>query len=421
LSKEEESSLFLLSNYAKKQTVKTFFWICLGLIIPGLLARLPFGGAGILLTDLLVPLFVFVWIGSKIIQNKPFPRIFWMNAAFIFVFLAIGSFLIGAWDLDFSDKIVSGAYIWRLISFCFFGMTAADLFREHPEKFFRNFFFLSGIVIFLGFIQFQFIPDISKFSTEGGLDPHTGRLLGTWLDPNYLAGFIGFLLPLLVGNLYQSDHKKTQFWLFVLAIVSFLALFLTFSRSGYLATGIGLLFFFAFRDPKIILLGICAIALGIGSSERAQQRIEELSGTISSIIMQDTDEIDPTAKLRIQNWQKSFSLVEKYPFTGIGYNTYRFRAAEEGVVDENYFSSGGADSTHLTILVTTGILGFLSYLLWIGLLFFGNFKQRKDPIFLGFVSGLLSLFVHACFVNSLFFPLIFLPVIAVAGVLGRKK
>ncbi len=402
--------------------MKTFFWICLGLLIPGLLARLPFGGAGILPTDILVPAFILVWAGQKIIRNQPFPRVGWMHAAFLFVFFAIVSFLIGAWNLDLSDKLVSGAYIWRLISFCFFGMAAADLFGHQREKFFKPLFLITGAILALGFVQFFLVPDISTYSTEGGLDPHVGRLLGTWLDPNYLAGFIGFILPVVLGGLYAHREKKIRFWLLVLAGAALVALFLTFSRSGYLAAGMGLLLFFAFKDPKIILLGIAAVALGIGVSDRAQKRLGELGGTIASVVMQDTDEIDPTAKLRIQNWRKSFSLFEKYPFTGIGYNTYRFRAAEEGVVDENYFSAGGADSTHLTILVTMGIFGFLSYLLWIGILFFRHFKRRRQsPLFLGFSAGLLSLFLHACFVNSLFFPLIFLPVIAVAGVLSVRQ
>ncbi len=202
------------------------------------------------------------------------------------------------------------------------------------------------------------------------------------------------------------------------------ALFLTFSRSGYLAAAIGLFVFFLFRDPKIFVLAVAVIVLAVISNERATQRLAEFGGTVSAIVWHDTDEVDPTASLRLQSWQKSFDLWKKYPIFGIGYNTYRARAAEEGIVDEEYFSAGGSDSTHLTILVTTGVVGFLLYLWWWGKIFWVNFRrffQNRNELFLGFATGLLALLVHAFFVNSLLFPLIAMPLLAAAGALEEKK
>ncbi len=407
--------------------MQKFFWLCLLLLIPGLLARISLGGSGILATDILVPLFAVLWIGKKIIFHEKFPRCDWMSAGIAFVSVAIVTWLIGAWDLTISAKILSAAYFIRILTMLIIGWSAGEYFQTPNYKlqttdislkdaFFKRFFLISSVVIVLGFIQFIFIPDISRFSTEGGWDPHTGRLLGTWLDPNYLAGFLGFLLPIIAGAWY----KKRNHWLFLLGLLALVALFLTFSRSGYLAAMIGLGMFFFLRDWKIILLAILIAILGLASSERAQKRVGELTGTMASIVLQDTAEIDPTAKLRIQNWIKSVDLWKKYPVAGIGYNTYRWRAAEEGVVDENYFSAGGADGTHLTVLVTTGIIGSLVYLWFLNVLFWKpviRWWKTRDDRQLGFAMGLLSLIVHSLFVNSLFFPLIFLPVIIIAGVL----
>ena len=407
--------------------MQKFFWLCLLLLIPGLLARISLGGSGVLATDLLVPIFAVLWIGKKIIFNEKFQRCDWFGAGIAFVSVAIVTWLIGAWDLAISAKILSAAYFIRILTMLIVGWSASEYFGEKiqitknkdqssKEFFFKRFFLISSVVILLGFVQFYFIPDISKFSTEGGWDPHTGRLLGTWLDPNYLAGFLGFLLPIIAGVWY----RKRNYLLLLLGGIALVALFLTFSRSGYLAAMIGLGMFFFLRDWKIILLAILIAGLGLASNERAQKRVGELTGTMASIVLQDTAEIDPTAKLRIQNWIKSIDLWKKYPITGIGYNTYRWRAAEEGVVDENYFSAGGADGTHLTVLVTTGILGTLIYLWFLGTLFWRpiyRWWKSRDERQLGFAMGLLSLIIHSIFVNSLFFPLIFLPVIIIAGVL----
>lgn len=411
--------------------MRNFFWICLLLLIPGLLARVAIGGSGILATDLLVPIFAALWVGKKIIFNEKFPKCDFIGAGFAFVLVAIVTWLIGAWELDISAKILSFSYIVRIITMLIIGWAASEFFVQKSkttnyklqtikEVFFKRFFFISAVVIVLGFIQFLLIPDISSFSTEGGWDPHIGRLLGTWLDPNYLAGFLGFLLPIIVGEWYRTKNK----WFLLLIGATLVALFLTFSRSGYLAAIIGLGFFFLFRDWKILLLAAFIATLGLAASERAQKRVGELTGTMASIILQDTAEIDPTAKLRIQNWIKTLDLWKKYPATGIGYNTYRWRAAEEGVVDENYFSAGGADGTHLTVLVTTGIVGFLAYMWFLMTLFWKPIQRwlkTKNELQLGFAMGFLSLIIHSFFVNSLFFPLIFLPVIVIAGVLQPHK
>ncbi len=415
--------------------MRVFFWLCLCLIIPGLLIRIPFGGAGILLTDILLPLFSTLWIVKKIIFQEKFPNNSFILPGFIFVSVAILSWILGAWELDIKAKILSFSYIIRIISVLIFSWAAGEMVLDEHKKlnikrFLNPFFVICLVVLLFGFLQFYLFPDIGKFSTEGGWDPHTGRFLGTWMDPNYLGGFLAFMIPLLVAQFYARKKLKSKFWMGLLVLITLYALFLTFSRSAYLAAAMGLFLFFLFYDRKMILIGLLVITMGILSSERSTKRVGELLGTAKSIILQDTDEVDATASLRIQNWQKSFELFEKYPILGIGYNTYRFRAAEEGVVDESYFSAGGADSTLLTILVTTGVLGFLSFFYFCTKILFINTaryleraktlnpkKRREGLIYLGFAASFLAVFIHAFFVNSFLFPLIFMPVMAVAGVL----
>jgi O-antigen ligase len=406
--------------------MKVFFWLCLWLLVPGLLLRIPIGGAGILATDIIVAIFACTWLFQKIIIDRSFPTSFFIKSGSFFFFFAIITFFLGAGNLDFTEIILSGAHLLRFGSMLLFGWAATDLFRTQTQQqsFWKHFWKIAGTIVFLGFLQFFLVPDISSWSTEGGLDPHTGRLLGTWLDPNFMAGFLAFILPILIGYGYESKKKKSKIALGLIVCAFLGALFLTFSRSGYLAAGTGLVVFFILRDPKILLVGGIIAIIGIASNERAQKRLESLSSTISSIVFQNTDEIDPTANLRIQSWTKSFELWKKYPITGIGYNTYRYRATEEGIVDENYFSSGGSDSTHLTILVTTGIGGFLIFLWFYGTLVVHTmraFFRSQKSLFLGFSSGLFALFVHGFFVNSIFFPFLFLPLIALAGVLSNKN
>lgn len=414
--------------------MKHFFWFALALIIPGLLIRIPFGGAGILMTDIILPLFAGIWIIKKIIFQEKFPRNKFIIPGFIFVSIALLSWVLGAWNLDMKAKILSISYIVRFFSVLIFAWAATEYLptnkkgKKSISKFLKNMYWILALILLFGFLQFYLIPDIGTFSTEGGFDPHTGRFLGTWMDPNYLGGFLAFMIPILLCTFYTQKSSKSRIVIGFLTLLTLWALFLTFSRSTYLAAAAGLFVFFLFHDRKMIIIGILVVTLGIFSSERATKRVGELLGTMKSVILLDTDEIDATASLRIENWQKSFELFEKYPVLGIGYNTYRFRAAEEGVVDESFFSAGGADSTLLTILVTTGITGILSFLYFcIKILFINLYRyfklskkakhSQKGLIFLAFASGFIAIAVHSLFVNSFLFPLIFIPVMAVAGVL----
>lgn len=409
--------------------MKSFFWVVLSLLLFGLLARIDIGGGGILAIDILLPVFTTIWLGRKLIFREKIQPLSWGVCAGLFLFWAFITFWFGAADFDTKPFLLSFAYVFRLVQFLLFGFAARDLFGDLKNSwdFFASFFRIVFGVLLLGIIQFYVLPDISDFSTEGGWDPHIGRLLGTWLDPNYLAGFFGFVIPLVLAFFCQAIDEKKNSRVWGLGILLFglvFGLFLTFSRSGYLAAGMGIFLFFLFRNPKVLLIGFLGMVLAISLNDRAQKRVEELSGTFSAILFQQTDEIDPTASLRLQNWKKSVSLFEKNPIMGIGYNTYRYKAAEEGIVDESYFSAGGADSTHLTVLVTMGLVGIFLYVLWIfrmiGRQLFLFFRTKKYRwIHLGAFAGGISLFLHASFVNSLFFPLIFVPVVAVFGVLDR--
>ena len=394
-------------------------------MLAGLLFRIPFGGGGILLADILLPLYAGLYLTKKIFVDRSLPTFLVWGSGLTFLSIALFSWILGAWELDIKAKILSFAYLVRFFSILVLAASVKDILAKtnnNLDRFFNNLFIILALVVFLGFMQFYLLADISMFSTAGGFDPHMGRLLGTWMDPNFVAGLLAFFIPIIIGKIYSSEDTKEKSWLTLLCIVCLYAGLLTFSRSGYLAIAAGLFFYFLFRDPKIILIGGFIAMMGISSNDRARQRVTALSGTFQAVLFRDTDEVDVTAKLRVQSWQKTFELWKKYPVFGVGYNTYRYRAAEEGLVDESNFSSGGSDSTLLTVLVTTGVIGFLSFLFFYFQIWFwswGQWRRQKEyrELFLGFTAGWTAILVHSVFVNSFLFPLIFMPIMVILGAL----
>lgn len=407
---------------------RLFFWFCLCLLIPGMLIRIPVGGAGILLTDIFVPMYAVIWGLQKVLIERTIYKSSFLIPGMAFGVFAFLTFWFGSFELETSEKLVSFAYLVRFVSIIIFGLSAKEFYQKEQNLFLKRLLSICLVVVILGFVQFFVFPDLSRFAEEGKWDPHVGRLLGSWMDPNFMAGFMSFMLPVTCGILYyartiQTQHKKRLIFLSTLGVLLFgMALFFTFSRSGYLAAAFGMSLFFLIRDPKALLIGIIVLSIGVASNDRAQERIDGLVQSIASVMLQDSDALDPTANLRVESWRKSLTLFEEHPLIGIGYNTYRYKAAKEGIVDPSFFSSGGSDSTLLNILITTGVFGLLIFLWFYGKLFFLHFFKyfkNYNPLHLGFSSGLVAILVHSMFTNSILFPLIFIVIMSVAGVLDQ--
>ena len=92
---------------------------------------------------------------------------------------------------------------------------------------------------------------------------------------------------------------------------------------------------------------------------------------------------------RVENWQESLTLAGKSPIVGLGFNT--LRSVRGDPVSK---AASGVDNSFLFLLVTTGIVGLVTYmvLLW-----------RMDNI-----AILTAVIVHSQFINSLFYPWIML-------------
>jgi len=167
-----------------------------------MLLRVGVGGAGVQATDILVPITACTWLWYRTFVERSFPVNKVLLPGFFFAGFAFLTFWFGVLELQGFEVIHAFSYIVRFITMLIFGWIAQDLFRTEKDRtqFFRGLFLISGIVILLGFLQFYILPDISEYSNPGEWDPHTGRLLGTWMDPNFMAGFLGFLLPMIVAS-----------------------------------------------------------------------------------------------------------------------------------------------------------------------------------------------------------------------------
>ena len=243
----------------------------------------------------------------------------------------------------------------------------------------------SGILVISALFQYLFYPALANLYYLG-YDVHYYRAVGLLVDPNLLGIVLVFVILYCLYT-YKSPARL------VLVITALVVLALTFSRISIICLFIGVLVIFLKKRVSYTALLFCAAIVGLMLLFIPRQLGEgnKLLRTNSIVAKSEA-------------WQKGLQLWQKTPLLGIGFNnsqlykpTVRPFAASIEIPDNSYY---GLDSTILTLLVTTGIIGILAYLL-----LFGRLLRINDSLK---VALTLIYFVHSFSTNSFFTPTVFL-------------
>ncbi len=391
----------------------------------GQLFRIPYlQGTGILASDLILGIIGIVWLVQLITRQKKV-TLNKINLTLIaFLGFTFVSLLFNLYTLPSHDSLISLFYFIRFFAYLSLFWILQD-FSKQQSAFFNITILTTLALVLLGFLQLKFFPNFEVLRMqEKGWDPHIGRMLSTWFDPNFLGGFFAFILSLIGGVLILKFERAKNLILFFkskrnlfLGTIFFLTLFgllLTYSRSAYLAFLSAMFFLTLIASRKLFVVGIISVVLIFSFSDRIQKRVVDAYQSAQSIFNPySVSTPDATARFRIQSWKDGVDLFREKPFLGHGFNTLRYIQAKRGFTEWKSHSAGGIDSSLLTLLVTTGSIGlilFLSFLFQLLKNVYRNFRTKSDIFLqgmnLGYFCGLIGLLVHSLFVNSLLFPFI---------------
>jgi O-antigen ligase len=362
----------------------------------GQLGRVSLGeGVFFYPNDVIIPLIISGWLLYRLVVTKKLylPRLTLLIS--IFLIWAVAGLIGASVILDRTSLVSSTLYLIRLMLYIGLYPVAYDLVKHGSSKrLLMSLAGVSGLVSLLGFAQLLIIPDFSELAAKEGWDPHFYRLLSTFFDPNFVAGFLALGLALsLAGYLKYKDQK---IFFGAAAILDVVAIVLTFSRSGYAAAAVVLGLMTILRWRKLLLLiPVVVVAAAI-----------ILPRTIDRL----TEGIDPGSSgyARVESWQNSLTIARDNLFLGVGYNAYRFAQERYNFVKSdqtNTSSKAATDSSLLLILTTTGLIGlglFLVILLGMMYLSWRSFK-KGSAWGLALLISLPALLVHSFFVNSLFY------------------
>ena len=388
--------------------------------------------------DILVFLIVTVWL-VWLILKKRFDGILKRKLAkpiFIFIFFAFLSLLFNYTSLKTPEFIISFLYLLRFVSYAgiYFIISGFDL---KFKKVILILMVISGTLIVLaGFIQYFFYPNLRNLYYLGW-DEHLYRLFSSFLDPNFAATIISLYLILILSILFsglpphpslslrervrgEGFTRMTQgMFLVLISIFAFVALLLTYSRSGYLMffTSTSLLLLILGKKKFIaILLVVLTIGIIFLPKNLGGEGVKLLR--TASVIS------------RSEYLGNAITIFRDNPILGVGFNAYRYAQHRYGFIDDSNLrtshAGAGTDNSFLFVLATTGIVGFAFYLyLWFKILkschreqvlgSFGMLNQvqhdtKKESfqkaISIVILACSVGLFVNAFFINSLFYPFV---------------
>lgn len=371
----------------------------------GQLIRIPFGLGGITLLDITVIVITFLaLIKSRFVLKKP-PH--FIQIAFVFLLISLISLILTPLSLTNYEFLLSSSYIVRFLLYFLFGWIILRILQNKNI----NFILLSsGInITILGILQFIFFPSIN-FLIIDGWDPHYFRIVSTFLDPNFTGAFLVLTL-LLLTNYFLKNKPRLQIFAKIIFFMIFGALLFTFSRGAYLMFLISFLTLSALRRSILLLLItiILSMVLFLGFFVYHQEIAKPRN-------------IDRTksASFRVNTWQHGLEIFQKNPILGVGFNAYRYALREYHLSPVEFLNSRGSsynDSSLLHILSTTGLVGFLTYLLFLFYLIQLSWKNYLQNNHYGtiLISGLIGLIGMSFFVNTLFYPFLLFWVILVAS------
>lgn len=383
---------------------ETAFIVSLLSIIVGQMVRIPVGGgdASIIPNDVLLPALVVAWLWRRLMSGTwKLPRHNLTLPLFVFVGCMIASLFFNRQDYNSRELLVGSLYFLRWLEYLALLWITFDFARtQHQAKRYLVMVVWTGVITaLLGFVQLKLFPDFT-FMVPQGWDPHVGRLLSTWFDPNFLSGYFVLLTSITFAIGLSRGWRTGKAWWIATGLMA-VATLLTYSRSGYVGFVFGLGVVALFRSRVLLYVGSIVLVATILFVPRVQERVIGIRT------------IDETAQLRLVSYRNAATVIGDHPIFGIGYNLYKYVQVRYGFLqDTQEHSASGSDSSLLTVWVTTGFVGLVAYLWLLVALLREAWQTWHDRTIskdwqafgLGLFAGLVGLFAHSQFVNGLQYP-----------------
>jgi len=319
---------------------------------------------------------------------------------------------------NFTDSFLGSFHrqngFWLFFHLIIFSFYIVKLFRDRKNDMIWALIINTSVVSLIGILQYIFDFDISNWMF--GLSDK--RIVSTVGQTNFLGYLIVFVLPFYF-YLFKTQIKYRIF-IFVSFIVSFVALIFTLSRGAWIAVIFAINIYFLIwifkkihsKLKKIIILSliiIFQITLLLGFVYFSNFVENDIKNPILRRIVRIVDIQSPTVQSRLIVWKTTKDLFLQNPVLGLGGDTLQNHLSKFVNIDliEYEKFSKIPDRMHnvfLDILISHGILGLLSYMMFFWYLLYtivelyNSAKTRQNKLLCGTIFfSLLIYFVELQF------------------------
>ncbi len=289
---------------------------------------------------------------------------------------------------------------------------------------------------------------------RGGVE----SVISTLGNRNYLASFLGHLIPVIFVFLIQARLFLTRIAIALSLVLFAFTLYITDSAAIWLGFGVaglgtllvlilsGLIKTFSPQQKRFLWVSLLVLALGgafviaptVVRNWNATAMQGDLSHRVSSFVQNIWEE--NSGNVRIWDWWIGYEMWKTSPLVGQGVGTYKikfleykavFRKTEEGQKD-NYNGviarAIQAHNEYIQVLAEMGVLGLTAMLALIGALFASTFKflkleqvsPEKKWMLVGALAGVIVFLIDSFFSFPLHLPASALNLIFLLGLLQSK-
>src|ERR1700722_16718239 len=344
-------------------------------------------------------LFAGVWIRRR---QRGLPLYGWIlgsnvkKVILLFVAVAVASFFVSSAP---RDAINSHSAIELLLSYVltFF---AVDGWLENRVQLARvlKVLFLSTIGVALfgfyqaitgGYSELYFALYPSKLDDYGIWE---GRITSLLFHFNSLAGYLNLIIPFGIACMVLARDRVLRFPGLICVSLAAIAVLLTQSRGGILAT------FGVFAVTCWLLVPRVATRIKIFS-------VSILCGLLLfPLILTHFERLqgvdDATEFSRLALWQAAVGEFVGHPLLGVGYGNYKYFYSNFFFVPVENLDRLDAHNLYLQLLAETGLIGFLVFAVIVALFFrrSWNLIRDRDPLLrltgVGVIGALAGTLIH---------------------------
>lgn len=298
-------------------------------------------------------------------------------------------------SVDPANSLKGVRSMWIILTYFLFVHYANDV--PTIKKILKILIIFTTIAAFYGIFQYITGIDIihpfeeGRATFEGKL-----RVQGFFNKPLTFGEYLIIILSLMIGLLLNGKRKVV---LFLSAMVIFLALLWTYTRSSWLGFGSALIFVGIMKGKKVSISILTAVVV-----------VSLMVFALSPLMLKRAESIFDTSNPRVLIWQSSLSMIKDHPLTGVGIGNYSKvcpdyykRFDSEG----RKLSRSHAHNNLLQMMVTRGLFGLAAFLyLWIVLFKHGilTYLRSDDSysktLLLGGLAAMVGLNVAGLFEHN---------------------